>query len=142
MDNYNIILNHLLIIKTKFLLPQAYVTLVEFCYPNYVFWFYCSQRFYNYLDFQIFLFLAFLIKVILDTTVLFNQHHESFLRHTCITVLILWSVCCSFCPITCLYVFSSVFWCTLRFQHFSFRFYSHMFFFNKVHAYSLRYQMM
>jgi len=72
MDNYNIRLNHILIIKTKFLLPQAYVTLVEFCYPVYVLVLLLT-KILQLFGFPIFLFLALLIKVIPDTTVPFNQ---------------------------------------------------------------------
>ena len=37
----NLKINSVIIIKTNVLLPQTYVTLVDFVYPVYVLWFYC-----------------------------------------------------------------------------------------------------
>jgi len=45
---------HVITIKAKVLLSQAYVTLAYFSYPVYALWFYCSQGLLNDLAFQSF----------------------------------------------------------------------------------------
>jgi hypothetical protein len=50
----NLKINSVIIIKTNVLLPQTYVTLVDFVYPVYVLWFYCPQKTLNYLAIQSF----------------------------------------------------------------------------------------
>ena len=58
IQEINVIIN-----KTMVRLPHAYVTLADFVSPVYALWFYCSQSF-KLFGFPIFLFLAYLMKVI------------------------------------------------------------------------------
>ena len=55
-----------LLIKTKVLLPQAYVTFDDFGYHVKVLWFYCSQNF-KLFGFPIFQIWAYLMKVVPET---------------------------------------------------------------------------
>jgi hypothetical protein len=49
-------LNHVIIIETKALFPQAYDDLSDCVYPVYALWLSCSQRLLNYLAFKYFSF--------------------------------------------------------------------------------------
>ena len=60
-------INHVIIIKTRVIIPQAYVTSADFGYSVKGLWFLCSQRHLNNLDFQIFWIWEYLMKIIPET---------------------------------------------------------------------------